>query len=126
MGPIQGSGVSPVVDGAKLDSEIVQTTARQTVNIASEIGSIVNGTHATLEGSIVGGQFKGLGGNAAVAAWSELRSQLIDLQTALTKIGEGVGIVTSDYVKTDEHQGGSINAIGQQASAITAALRPNV
>ncbi len=122
MGLSNEGGVSPVAGGAKLDSEVMRSTATTSINIAGQIQSIVSSMDAQLEGALLAGQWKGLGAKAAVTAWDQLKSQLTSLQTALQHIGSGLGDVQVNYVTTDEDQSQNVNTVTAEASGIPAAL----
>jgi WXG100 family type VII secretion target len=114
--------VFPVAGGAKLDSAVLRSTATTSVDIAGQIHSIVSSVDANLNGALLGGQWKGLGANAAITAWGELRARLTSLQTALRHIGAGLGDVQTNYLTTDENQGQNVNTVTAEVSGIPAAL----
>jgi WXG100 family type VII secretion target len=114
--------VYPVANGAKLDSEVLRSTATTSTTIAGQIHSIVGAVDAQLQGSLLAGQWQGLGGKAAQTAWADLRSQLTTLETALQNIGTGLTDVNTNYVVTDENQQQNINTVSAEASGIPAAL----
>jgi WXG100 family type VII secretion target len=124
MGPTR-KRVHPVA-GAKLDSTVLRSTATTSIDIAGQINSIVSAVDAQLHGALLGGQWKGLGGNAAAVAWADLRSRLTSLQTALQNIGRGLGDVHTNYVVTDETQQQNVNAVSTEAGGIPAALGVNI
>lgn len=111
--------------GTTIDPVVVRRTAQATVDIASEIHSLVNGTHTELEGTILSGQWKGAGGTAAINAWAVLRQKLTNLETALSSIGSSVGVVNAKYVANDGDMGHVVSQVSSETSQIRDALLPH-
>jgi WXG100 family type VII secretion target len=114
--------VFPVANGARLDSDIVGQTASTSITIAGQIHTIVGAVDAQLQGSLLAGQWQGLGGKAAQVAWADLRSQLTSLETSLQNIGSGLSDANTNYVNTDQDQQQNINTVAAEAGGIPAAL----
>jgi WXG100 family type VII secretion target len=117
---------APVANGARLESDVLSTTASTSITIAGQIHTIVGAVDGQLTGSLLAGQWQGLGGKAAQVAWADLRSQLTTLETALQNIGSGLSDASVNYTNTDQDQQANINTVSAEAAGIPAALGMSV